>query len=106
MDTSIERNIRKYLRAKAQAQKINPEEPTMICKRNNLPIKFVSGYIYPRIVGCKCCYRTLKGRLIDCHMSWAKKTGWRNMKYHRSTMRVEVGEAWFLKHFQSLKGKK
>lgn len=82
--------IRNYLRYKAKA-------PIYY------PIKFVSGFIYPKPKGYKGCWKSNSGKEIYHPIAYLRNGG--RAIYHHSTCRVEVGTDWFLNHFIKLKDK-
>ena len=61
--------------------------------RNNTPVKIIEGESPPELKGNPSHYTTKTGRIIY-HPSAYSKTGWSNMIYHASTLRVEVGREW------------
>lgn len=64
------------------------------CKADSwVPINLINGNSAPKYVGNKHHYETSGGRMIY-HPSAYSKSGWSNMRYVHSTLKVEVGSDW------------
>lgn len=61
------------------------------------PVVVVDGRWRPKVKGDGWHYETMGGRIIH-HPSAYKKRGWSNMRYIGSTVRVEVGVGWLIRH--------
>ena len=60
-----------------------------------VPVVVVSGGDAPHAIGRSGCYMNVAGIIVAHPRAYAKK-GWRALKYHPATRRIEVGAAWLM----------